>query len=297
MANAWSGRACWLASLQLVMILACGLCLDTFQGLVAEGDGPKYTFPSHHEWRKEFYPNPRNVSRGSIDCGRDGNASWICDPNNVLNEDEADVLDAFSEEIALGTECVCPQCKVDFNGTQSPYGYVIGIAIVNKMDASYENINCPTKKELAEEAEQWSNYLLDKSWKIGDCGNSIIVFFSREDNTVDIATAEIAGEALPPDHIQHITGRTLKYFESHDYFNGLYYILDQVNRTLVTGLGLHEPQFTDLQMYGIVFAAVVLPFLLFVVVFIWCINPKELGKKSTTSSESSLSFRSFSEPT
>ena len=37
------------------------------------------------EWSKEDFPNPRvDLDK----CGRGGKASWICDPENVLTEEE-----------------------------------------------------------------------------------------------------------------------------------------------------------------------------------------------------------------
>ncbi|XP_077979489.1 uncharacterized protein LOC144434849 [Glandiceps talaboti] len=230
-----------------------------------------------HEWQIEMYPNPQNDSTGlSYSCGHGLNTSWICDPNEILSNQEAGELNEIAENIRLTTTCVCSICDANnTNNSQLGTGYVVAIAIVNRMEAEYINQGCPTRKELVKEADKWATYLRTTRWQFGDCGNDVIILYSKEENVIVTSTGEKTAEVLQASHIQHLYSKAHEYLDSHEYFKGLKFLLQQYNRTLVTGEGAHGLVFTPLQLYFIVFTAVVVPCMIFVVVFINCYDPNE----------------------
>ncbi|XP_077863224.1 uncharacterized protein LOC144346238 [Saccoglossus kowalevskii] len=252
----------------------------------------------NHDWLRVDYPNPQ-TRIGSLQCGRlstTRNTSLICDPNGVLDKQQADSLDEFLDAIRELTPCVCPQCNT--NHTMPRPGYVVAIAIVNKMDGEYTDQSCPTEKERLQEAEQWADYLLE-SWKLGSCGNDIVIFVSREDAVISTSTGKKTSEVLFESHILHIRSSSEKYFKSEDYYDGLLYILEAYNRTLVTGNGAHHMPFTDLQLYAIVFFSVFIPFMVFLLVVVMCYSPKSKPRRiqlrEEDSEEEIHSFKSGSQ--
>nr|XP_006813405.1 PREDICTED: uncharacterized protein LOC102802177 [Saccoglossus kowalevskii] len=138
----------------------------------------------HREWWiKQMYPNPQTFD-GSMECGRRGNISWICDPNGILTAEQADSIEMDLDEIRRLTACTCRACSSDeiILGDEEYYGFTIGVALVAKIMPTMKPGDEQTDEDLTAEAQQWAEYLLHDSWKLGNCGNDAVVFISKEDN-------------------------------------------------------------------------------------------------------------------
>ncbi|ELU15786.1 hypothetical protein CAPTEDRAFT_185505 [Capitella teleta] len=87
------------------------------------------------EWKPEQVPNPRyDVHK----CGRRGLKSWVCDPNGILSNVEANYLDKQIELLREHTgscHCVeqrkCPYYEDDYGGWQA------SVAIIRKLYIPY----------------------------------------------------------------------------------------------------------------------------------------------------------------
>jgi hypothetical protein len=78
-----SSRRAWML-LTLLVLVSC-----------AVGQGKPF-----RKWSPAVYPNPQH---DVYDCGRDGRKSSICDPENILSKESANMVDGLINEIADGT--------------------------------------------------------------------------------------------------------------------------------------------------------------------------------------------------
>lgn len=72
-------------------------------------------------WTPQAFPNPTKDVRL---CGRNGKPSWICDPDHVLTEYSADVVEGTINEILQARDpyrkSPCPSLPPDTPGYQVP---------------------------------------------------------------------------------------------------------------------------------------------------------------------------------
>merc|ERR1719328_655663 len=78
-------------------------------------------------WTRANYPNPQTDSYG---CGRYSKKSYLCDPNKLLSDDEANQLDLVLESVVNDTKCPCSTYACRTSRT----GYVIAVALMNKIE-------------------------------------------------------------------------------------------------------------------------------------------------------------------
>ncbi|XP_070579360.1 uncharacterized protein [Ptychodera flava] len=221
------------------------------------------------EWIKQLYPNPQTLD-GSIHCGRGGNVSYICDPNGVLTMEEADLLEKDLEEIRRVTACICRPCLtgVETDSKEEFSGFVIGIAIVNKMIPTLKIQEEQTEEDLQEEAKRWASFLLRDLWGLGHCGNDAVVFISAKDNKISTATGQLVGGILTTTILDSIHEQGQEYFADGDFYTGLQVILREYNTTLIGGI--RRSGMSTLAVYGIVFLSMSVPLLVFVAIHNVC---------------------------
>ncbi|XP_077979488.1 uncharacterized protein LOC144434848 [Glandiceps talaboti] len=219
---------------------------------------------------KEVYVNPQTVE-GSLQCGRSGNVSWICDPNGVLTVEEADTLENDLDEIRRLTACVCKRCTSNTipvpDGEGEFAGFIVGVALLKKMIPTLKTKKEQTQDDLQLEAKRWAAYLLD-DWRLGDCGNDAILFVSVDDNAIYTATGETTGSILTVPVLTNIHKENKHYFDSEDYYTGLEMIIRDYNHTLLAGI--QEPLLSSIAIYGIVFLSMAVPLLGFVIIHSIC---------------------------
>ncbi|XP_002740571.1 uncharacterized protein LOC100375696 [Saccoglossus kowalevskii] len=207
------------------------------------------------EWDLKDYPNPLD----STDiCNHPQRESWICDPNGILNNEEALTLDNNLDDIRLTTLCTCDRCQ---GGNGERNGYVISFALLNKMQGIYHNPQSPTDREILKEAHIWTKYLRRRAWKFGDCGNDAVLLLSLQDKVIYMSTGEEVCTILSDRKIKEILVTSSWRFTDRDYFLGLRDITQTLEKTLrdgdkdetepfVLGMTLEEVKYIGFILFG-----------------------------------------------
>ena len=152
-------------------------------------------------WTPQAYPNP---TKDLQSCGRNGKASWICDPDHVLTEYSADVVEGTIQDILQARDpysrSPCPNLPPD-----AP-GYQVGFAsAVQAYTCTYPHACCCSSKvcmpQVAvalvnsmklqrgrDEAEQAAAFAkaIHQKWGVGasSCDNGLVLFLSKADRQV-----------------------------------------------------------------------------------------------------------------
>lgn len=153
------------------------------------------------------YPNPQ---KNTDECGRQGRASWVCDPEKALTFEEANQLDVIIQKIGNATRCSCSEhvCKRDSKG------FPIGIAISPKIVSDEEMQDYADGLQEYEKAYpprirlhhiQLFAYTLMKKWKLGKCDDGILMVFDPVNYSLYTVGGTVALRRLSPNRIGDIT--------------------------------------------------------------------------------------------
>lgn len=124
----------------------------------------------------------------SNECGRYGYMGYICDPDHFLTLDQGNYLQAEMNHIYNTTVAAC---------SNSSQGYVIGIAIVHKMNL--------LGQAVADSAKHFAEYLYQK-WQLSEsgCESGVLVFLSVGDRYLYILTGSASSRQLTKQKIESI---------------------------------------------------------------------------------------------
>lgn len=144
--------------------------------------------PTQSTWLKENFPNPIRDTRK---CGRRGVVSWICDPDEVVPYEEANILEEMLQNVGTKTKS---GCSVD---PQRP-GFQVGIAVMNEMEVPSEM----TKEEVAKD---FARHLHSK-WGVGSagCDDGVLLLLSVKDRQIYVSTGRTAKKLLTDGQIDII---------------------------------------------------------------------------------------------
>ena len=147
-------------------------------------------------WRKEDFPNPQS-DLGQ--CGRDWQKSNICDPDNMLTDEEGDAIEGRLNFIHEEHTTPC--------GTESR-GVQMSVALMKNMD---------TKGGL-DSAEVFARHLHHK-WGIGysECNNGILLLVAVENREVYISTGQGAREIVTDEAVETIIENMRSHLRNKDY--------------------------------------------------------------------------------
>ncbi|XP_022239657.1 uncharacterized protein LOC111085433 [Limulus polyphemus] len=160
-------------------------------------------------WTVTSYPNPLTDPQK---CNRP-QKSFICDPDSILLKYQADRLNEIMIRTQKITVCVCQQCP-----EQSVGGFTVGVALMKKMFRPY---NEPQMKVVFEFAEN-----LRKIWKLGHCGNDIIILVATEEKQSNFAIGPKFEEFLGLAQAMDIYNQSKLHFSNGNYYQGLESILE-----------------------------------------------------------------------
>ena len=161
--------------------------------------------PSEGGWRKENFPNPqsdlghRRTAETRRVCGRGLQKSNICDPDNMLTDEEGDAIEGrlnfIHEEHTMS-------CGTEARGVQ------MSVALMKNMD---------TKGGL-DSAEVFARHLHHK-WGIGysECDNGIMLLVAVENREVFISTGQGAREVVTDEAVQTIIENMRSHLRNEDY--------------------------------------------------------------------------------
>lgn len=173
-------------------------------------------------WTRRDYPNPQT---NSYDCGRFSKRSYLCDPNKLLSDDEANQLDLVLESVVNDTKCPCSTYACRTSRT----GYVISVALMNKIEEE-ENYVDDGSSDIGDvidhnlmKARLFAYTLESYTWNFGNCDEDIVILYSREDNALYTMTGEAARGKLRDAHIGEIAMMVMhKFGPNKNIFEGLH---------------------------------------------------------------------------
>ncbi|XP_064621890.1 uncharacterized protein LOC135484404 isoform X1 [Lineus longissimus] len=229
-------------------------------------------------WKPEDFPNPQvDLER----CGRQGQRSYVCDPNHLISPSDANALDAKIQEIQQTTPCACTEGTCEDQG----FGYIISIAIVQEVfiDESVKNVG----EESHLQVERFAHYLRKKSWKFGTCGNDVVVVLAVNDKKIFTSAGEDAGSVISSTCISKAFYHARYRFTNGQYYAGLMSTLNDYKTYLIEGdcPVIEGPSVAGIVL-GSLFASIV------VICVLFCIF--ECVKRRRASERRRKKFNSFS---
>jgi len=152
-------------------------------------------------------PNP---TQNWESCGRE-KLSWVCDPNNYLKKDVADLIDFTLSSLSQNYTASCGK------------PYQIGVAIIKKLsDYGYDS--------SFDDAKKFAKSIHD-SWGVGysDCQSGIVLFASIEDRHVYISTGAIVKKIITDSIINDfITKGMISFFRVKDFDQAILFGIDKL---------------------------------------------------------------------
>ncbi|XP_035689997.1 uncharacterized protein LOC118425299 [Branchiostoma floridae] len=155
-------------------------------GAVMPGIPPGAPLPA--KWSVEIYPNPQLQW---VQCGRP-QASWLCDPNSILTESDADFLSELLGNVSTstGTPCV-PQHRTErdvrkrtVNKSSEFPGYTIAVALVPDIVKMFG--------ERDRDAIRRFSQVLLHLWDPGECDGGVVLVYCQSSQRVYAARGEAA---------------------------------------------------------------------------------------------------------
>ncbi|CAH1800897.1 unnamed protein product, partial [Owenia fusiformis] len=130
-----------------------------------------------------------------IECGRSGRRSYVCDPDRVISENNAVILDMAIEYIRANGTCACRRkkcAKLDLMR-----GPAISVALLSSLSLS-DGLN-DTLKNKRLTMETFGNALHKKAdWKFGNCKDDITIILSKFDQLIYTVVSERLNTKLKP---------------------------------------------------------------------------------------------------
>ncbi|XP_019637207.1 PREDICTED: collagen alpha-5(IV) chain-like [Branchiostoma belcheri] len=155
-------------------------------GVVMPGIPPGTALPS--KWSVEIYPNPQLQW---VQCGRP-QASWLCDPNSILTESDADFLSELLGNVSTSTDTPCvPQHRTErdvrkrsVNKSSEFPGYTIAVALVPDIVKMFG--------ERDRDAIRRFSQVLLHLWDPGDCDGGVVLVYCQSSQRVYAARGDAA---------------------------------------------------------------------------------------------------------
>ncbi|KAH9525305.1 hypothetical protein Btru_001024 [Bulinus truncatus] len=178
------------------------------------------------EWLPEEFFNPQREPR---ECGLNSDEpAYICDPNRILGENIHNINWHLKDAVYNSTRCPCSNYYCEFDGRKDK-GYHIGVALVRKMKLQ---ANADGSSNSPKDQAQLFAYRLENSkWKMGNCEEDIIIFYSQEDSVLAIYGGSTANVKLTPYYqnlLRYKVDSRLKEGRIVDALNNLIYDLKKV---------------------------------------------------------------------
>lgn len=162
-------------------------------------------------WRIENFPDPQSNHKA---CNRTV-SSFICDPNDFLNDRDAQKLDNLIDNIKASTACACEDCS---QGS----GLSVGVAVFN-------NIYKDVRDDPKEKAEEFAKTLLT-NWKLGSCGNAILVLLAVQTEQFVVVPGETVSKILNLTELEKMREAVKDYFNStSSIYTGLESLLTSIS--------------------------------------------------------------------
>uniref|UniRef100_A0A7S1ERD4 RING-type domain-containing protein n=1 Tax=Timspurckia oligopyrenoides TaxID=708627 RepID=A0A7S1ERD4_9RHOD len=164
---------------------------------------------------------PDELPRNPEACGRPGvKSSWICDPDQILDKENADTIEGILDMIVHGkvpfTKSICGNRLV---------GVEVAVVLVQKMRTTLED------KQLA--AEKFAKAVHD-SWGVGDsqCNLGALLFLSVSDRVVYISTGRGTQKMLTDGKVQSIIHSMRPLLRKQNYGEAIQKAVTSIGRVV-----------------------------------------------------------------
>ncbi|XP_042908135.1 uncharacterized protein [Parasteatoda tepidariorum] len=158
------------------------------------------------------YPNPQVKWRL---CGQQ-KASYICDPNFILDRGDVEKLEMLAKEMKTSTKCLCSACPEDTN---------VQIGIFIKYNHSKELTVENPGNNLAE--------MIRKTWHLGACDDDIIIVLVTQLNITGFSLGSSVQTILPEATAAQILQDCQVHFNSGYFYQGLESIVNSFNDIII----------------------------------------------------------------
>lgn len=190
-----------MAAILAALLCSCApLAVSTESWCSAEDEDPD----SRWYWSVDEYPHPMRQPRY---CNR-YRASFVCDPDRVINKKQADSLDRIIERIRNETLCICSTC-----GNSQSRGITLGVAIM-------EHIHRPHNLPISEAARLFAQRLR-LQWGLGHCDDDILLLISTKDKQSHTLVGPAVSGVFPQEVADQIYLESRGHFSNCDFYHGL----------------------------------------------------------------------------
>ncbi|WAR03192.1 hypothetical protein MAR_009750 [Mya arenaria] len=233
-------------------------------------DGYTYTLApgtSERIWSHCSFPNPR---ADHARCGRteiDGQY-FLCDPDRLIwNQTIASQLEDKLTEIRNRTSTMCR----DSAGVRETFR--VAVALVHRMYIPELNspqlctnecgrlqpaLNVSSRQQSQEEIDETLRVFADglrALWKIGTCGNDVIVVYCQQFDQVYVSAGSAASSFLPPERVADLQDKfrsfLIEFGHEQGLEEGLSYMLGSLKVTLQGLTPAHIMLITNMALLGI----------------------------------------------
>ena len=137
-------------------------------------------------WTPQAYPNP---TKDLQSCGRHGKPSWICDPDHILSEYSADVVEGTIKDILQARDpyrrSPCPNLPVEAPGYQVSSNWFAcstastraqALCVLQVAVALVKSMKLQRGNDEAEQAAAFAKSIHQK-WGVGasSCDNGLVL--------------------------------------------------------------------------------------------------------------------------
>lgn len=176
--DCWEGSFCFLVT-----------CFFAFLSMVSSNGRLAFNCPNPQL-------NPHQCGR--IDVPE--NASWVCDPDSLLEFDQAERLDHALESLKWGSRCDCDR------NCSATGGYQIAIALVRRIGVEENYI--PDRLRARDFAED-----LREEWFHGDeCQVNAVLFYALTEKEFYISIGSVTSRVVSDIELGRIYHHTADYF-------------------------------------------------------------------------------------
>lgn len=166
--------------------------------------------PAPTNWNWTVYPNPNSPNQDQqLQCCR-SNQSYVCDPNGLISQRQADEIDVAINNVYAETRCGCQHC-IHHN-----HGYIIRVALMSKMVPVYPNSRDNSTMAKLRDAHSYA-YQISRRWDMdGDCQESLLILYSRQDNILFTLTRSETRKKLTDSKVGDVSLLVRHHFNRED---------------------------------------------------------------------------------
>jgi len=161
--------------------------------------------PAPTTWIWSQYPNPNSPNQDQqLQCCR-SNQSYVCDPNGLMSERQADEIDQAVKNMFVQTRCSC--CRA---GT----GYVVRVALMQQMVRIDSRHN--STMDRLRDAHLYAYQIAHRWGMETDCGQGLLILYSRDDNILFTLTFRKTRSHLPDYKVGDVSLRVRHHFNDEE---------------------------------------------------------------------------------